>query len=234
MSQIITESAEPLESRDVQFDPAEEFAYRPVPPLAPISLFLAICGLSGFVGVPCLAVSAVGMLVGALAMWQIRRAAGDLGGRGIAILGFGLSTLVLFAGSGYHAYAYATEVPPGFERVSFVELARQLPTFSEGKVTVAPEVAELDGKPIFIKGYMYPTGRLTGLSEFVLVKDTGQCCFGGQPKLTDMIVVKFEDGRTVNHREQVLVGVAGVFRAHSVVQSGVLTGIYQLEATHFQ
>ncbi|MGE5190953.1 MAG: hypothetical protein ACM3U2_00510 [Deltaproteobacteria bacterium] len=234
MSQTVTEPAEPVESREVQFDPAEEFAYRPVPPLAPISLFLGFCGVSGFVGVPCLAVSAVGMLVGALALWQIRRAMGDLGGRGVALLGFTLSTLMLLAGSGYHAYAYATEVPQGFERVSFVELSKHLPTFSEGKVAVPPEVEALDGKPIFIKGYMYPTGRLEGLSEFVLVKDTGQCCFGGQPKLTDMIVVKFEDGMTVKHRDQILVGVAGIFRANAVVQSGVLTGIYQLDATHFQ
>ena len=67
MSQIVTEQAEPAASRDVQFDAAEEFAYRPVPPLAPISLFLGFCALSGFVGTPCLAVGAVGMLLGAVA-----------------------------------------------------------------------------------------------------------------------------------------------------------------------
>jgi hypothetical protein len=234
MSQTVTESPEPVGSRDVQFDPAEEFAYRPVPPLAPISLFLGFCALSGFVGVPCLAVGVIGMLVGAIALWQIRRARGDLGGRAIALLGLGLSALLLVAGSGYHAYAYVTEVPDGYSRVSFLDLATHVPTFDEGKVHVAPEVAALDGKPIFIKGYMYPTGRQSGITEFVLVKDTGQCCFGGQPKLTDMIVVKFDDGKMVNHREQVLVGVAGIFRANAVVQSGVLTGIYQIEATHFQ
>ena len=123
---------------------------------------------------------------------------------------------------------------PGSTHELFEVFDSYLPAFDEGKVHVAPEVAALDGKPIFIKGYMYPTGRQTGITEFVLVKDTGQCCFGGQPKLTDMIVVKFDDGKMVNHREQVLVGVAGIFRANAVVQSGVLTGIYQIEATHFQ
>src|SRR6516165_9980591 len=97
MSQIITEPAEPAASRDDQFDPADEFAYRPVPPLAPISLFLGFCALSGFVGVPCLAVGGVGVIVGALALWQIRRAQGDLGGRGIALLGVGLSSILLVA-----------------------------------------------------------------------------------------------------------------------------------------
>ena len=37
-----------------------------------------------------------------------------------------------------------------------------------------------------------------------------------------------------NVREQVLVGVAGTFRANTVVQSGVLTAIYQIDATHFK
>jgi hypothetical protein len=178
----------------------------------------------------------VGLLVGAIALWQIRRARGDLGGWGVAFLGFILSILMLVAGSGYHAYAYVTELPEGFERVSFLEMSKFQPTISKkGEITIAPEVAAYDGKPIFIKGYMYPTGRLTGLSEFVMVKDTGQCCFGGQPKPTDMIVVKFDEGMTVNHREQVLVGVAGVFHANrKAVQSGVLTGIYQIDATHFK
>jgi hypothetical protein len=234
MSQIITEPAEPAESRAAQFDPGEEFAYRPVPPLAPISLFLGLCGLSGFVGVPCLAVGFVGVLVGMVALWQIRRSAGTLGGKGIARLGIGLSALMFVAGSGYHAYGYATEVPEGYQRISFVELSKHEPKLAEGRIEVAPEVASLDGKPIFIKGYMYPSRQRSEISEFVLVKDTGQCCFGGQPKLTDMIIVKFDEGLTVNYREQQLVGVAGVFRANSVAQAEGLTSIYVLEGTHFK
>ena len=234
MSQIFTESAEPIESPETPYDPADEFAYRPVPPLAPISLFLGICALSGFVGIPCLAVGFVGVVLGVIALWQIRRSEGCLGGMGIACLGAGLSTIMFVAGSGYHAYDYVTELPEGYQRVSFPDLAKHEPTNVGGKPEVGPEVADIDGKPIFIKGYMYPTGRLTEISEFVLVKDTGQCCFGGQPKLTDMIVVKFDEGMTVNHREQQLVGVGGIFRANSIVQSGVLTAIYQIEGTHFK
>jgi hypothetical protein len=81
---------------------------------------------------------------------------------------------------------------------------------------------------------MYPTRQKTGITEFVLVKDTGQCCFGGNPKLTDMIVIKFRDGKTVNHREQTLVSVAGYFHAETVTRSGELTAIYSLDGTHFK
>ena len=52
---------------------------------------------------------------------------------------------------------------------------------------------ELDGKKVFIKGYMYPSSQMTGIREFVLCRDNGTCCFGGQPRLTDMIRVKLKD-----------------------------------------
>jgi hypothetical protein len=234
MSQIITESAQPLEAIEPSFDPVDEFDYRPVPPLAPISLFLGICALSGFLGIPCLAVGFVGMVLGAIALRQIRRSDGYLGGKGIARLGVALSALLFFAGSGYHAYAYAAELPEGYQRVSFLDLSKYELKVVDGKPVFSPEVEALNGKPIYIKGYMYPTGQLRGISEFVLVKDTGQCCFGGQPKLTDMIVVKFDDANPVSHREQQLVGVGGIFRASGAVQSGSLTPIYQIDGTHFK
>lgn len=235
MSQTITEPAEPAASRDDSFDPADEFAYRPVPPLAPISLFLGFCALSGFVGVPCLAVGGVGVLLGTVALWQIRRAGGDLGGKGVALSGICLSAVMLVAGSGYHAYAYVTELPEGYQRVSFSELSKHEPKFSsDGHIEIAPEIAQLDGKPIFIKGYMYPSRQRADIAEFVLVKDTGQCCFGGQPKLTDMIIVKFSEGMTVNYREQQLVGVGGIFRPNTVARAEGLTAIYVLEGTHFR
>jgi hypothetical protein len=238
MSQIVSETVETLEMPQVAFDPADEFAYRPVPPLAPISLFLGICAVSGFLGIPCLAIAVVGMLMGAIALWQIRRSCGEMGGKVVASLGVGLSVALFFAASGYHAYAYVTELPEGYVRVSFPELSKFQPIISEEngqqQVRFAPEVAALDGKPIYIKGYMFPTRQQFGISEFVLVKDTGQCCFGGQPKMTDMIIVRFENGMTVNHREQQLVGVGGVFRASVPSQSIAGAAIYTIEGTHFK
>ena len=233
MSQTLSKPAQPAQTRPSEID-ADEFAYRPVPPLAPISLFLGICALAGFLGIPCLAIGAVGSLLGLLALWQIRRSAGELGGTLIAVLGTGLSLSLFLGASGYHAYAYATELPEGYERVNFNELAKHEPKFAEGKIAIAEEVAALDGKPIYIKGYMYPTRQLTDISEFLLVKDTGQCCFGGSPKPSDMIVVKFRDGMTVNHREQQLVGIGGIFHAGSLVQSGQNVAVYMMEGTHFR
>lgn len=157
-----------------------------------------------------------------------------MGGKVVAWLGVGLSTGFVLLGTGVHTYAYVTELPEGYTRVDFNWLAQQPLGFQKSEMFMSQEVADLDGKPIFIKGYMYPTRQKTEISEFVLVKDTGQCCFGGQPKLTDMIVVKLKEGLTAELREQALVGVAGIFHASSVVSSGELTAIYSIEGTHFK
>ncbi|MGQ0633834.1 MAG: DUF3299 domain-containing protein [Planctomycetaceae bacterium] len=233
MSQVLTErqdTAPPPETAS-----PDEFDYHPIPPLAPIALFLGVCASAGLLVIPGLAIGVVGFAAGAICAWQIRRSDGELGGRWLARLGCALSAVFLVSGIVWHSYVYATEVPEGYERVSFPALSKQMPEIKDdGSIDVPAEVAALDGKPIFIKGYMYPTRQKTGIQEFVLVKDTGQCCFGGNPKLTDMIVVQFQDGMTVDHREQTLVAVAGTFHAKSIRQSGELTAIYSIDGTHFK
>lgn len=234
MSQTLSDLQDTVDRPREAPDPMSEFDYHPVPPLAPITLFLGVCAVAGLAGIPGLAIGFVGMITGVVCLWQIRRAEGELGGRLVARAGFVLSALFLVSGSALHAYNYVTELPEGYERVSFNWLSKQEPKAGPEGAIVTPEVAALDEKPIFIKGYMFPTRQSVGLTEFVLVKDTGQCCFGGNPKITDMIVVKFKDGMTVNHKEQTLVSVAGIFHAKSIVQSGELTAIYSIDGTHFK
>jgi hypothetical protein len=82
------------------------------------------------------------------------------------------------------------------------------------------------------KGYMYPEGRPDGISTFILCRDNGQCCFGGQPKLTDMIKVKMADGRTAQFSDH-MVSVAGIFRLRDLRKAGNLEPAFELEATHF-
>jgi len=215
-------------------DPIDEFQYRPVTPLAPIALFLGLASALGFVGVPAVSIGIVGAVVGALGLWQIKRAAGELGGLVLARVGFGLSLLFGLGSGGYHAAVYATEVPEGYQRVSFNWLSQQTPIVQENQVLLPADVVALEDQPIFIKGYMYPSRRTEGLQEFVLVKDTASCCFGGQPKLTDMIIVRMKDGLTVNYRPQTLVAVAGFFHAKGVQSSGELLGLFSLDGTHFK
>jgi hypothetical protein len=240
MTNATTQLNAPLEAGSLPTAPAprpgadEEFQYHPVTPLAPITLFLGVCSAFGFVGVPAISVGIVGAAVGAIALWQIRRAQGELGGRLVARLGLGFSLLFGLGSGGYHAAIYATEVPEGYKRISFNWLSQQTPIVQDSQVLLPAEVVALEDQPVFIKGYMYPSRRTEGLQEFVLVKDTASCCFGGQPKLTDMIIVRMQDGLTANYRPQTLVSVAGYFHANGVQSSGELFGLFSLDGTHFK
>ena len=211
-----------------------EFSYRPIPVLAPVSLAIGLCSIVGLASVAGLSVPLLGVILGILGWRQITRARGEYGGYKLTLSGLVLSFTCLMAGTSLHAYTYATEVPDGYERLSFRWLAEQKPIVEDGQTRIHPEAKSLDGQKIFVKGYMYPENSKSKLKRFVLCKDTGQCCFGGKPSLTDMIVVEFVNETRANFRELSLVNVAGTFRAKKMIVGGELTALYQLEGEYFK
>ena len=54
------------------------------------------------------------------------------------------------------------------------------------------------GHEIRIRGYILPSFQQAGLTQFVLVRDNMECCFGPGAALYDCIVVKMLPGRTAN------------------------------------
>jgi hypothetical protein len=212
-----------------------EFGYRPIPILAPITLAIGFCSIVGFVWPECLAVPLAGIVLGVMTCLKIRRSGGEYGGYWIAVMGLILSVGMFTSAAGMHAYTYATEVPDGYERLDFRWLSQQKPIEEDGRLRIADEAKALDGQKVFVKGYMYPQNQNTGLSRFTLCKDTGQCCFGGDPALTDMIAVEFVNKTRANFKQLTLVSVAGTFRAKKVQgKGGALATIYSLEAEYFK
>lgn len=220
-------------SRTDRDEPFNEFEYRPVPVIAPIALFLGLCSVIGLFGLVGLAIGVAGVVLGAVATFKIRRSAGELSGLWLPVVGTILSVVFLASGSTLHAYTFATEVPDGFERKNFTrDISKKGFVIEDGDQSPHPDVVELDGKKIFLKGYMYPERQSAGLQEFVLVKDNLQCCFGGQPQPTDMISVVMDPNLKVDYTTS-LVSVAGVFRARTRQQTGSQTTSYKLEAAYF-
>ncbi len=75
---------------------------------------------------------------------------------------------------------------------------------------------------------MWQTQRMEGLTEFVFLKDNGECCFGGDPKPFDMMVVKMADDQTTNAYTG-MVAVAGVLHANVHAAEG--EPVYTVDAT---
>ncbi len=217
-----------------ELDGQNEFSYRPIPVLAPVSLIIGLCSIVGLASVAGMSVPLSGVILGVLGWRQIARAHGEYGGFKLTMSGLVLSSVCLLAGTSLHAYTYATEVPEGYERLSFRWLAEQKPIIEDGQTRIHPDAKSLDGQKIFIKGYMYPGKSKTNLKQFTLCKDTAQCCFGGNPAITDIIAVEFVNDTRATHRELSLVNVAGTFRAKKVVIGGQISSLYSLEAEYFK
>ena len=101
-----------------------------------------------------------------------------------------LSVVSLVTGLVTLSQAYAAELPEGYERLNY-GLLQPLPGDPPDAV---PDTARtMDGRNVLLKGYMYPGKQQTGITQFLLVRDQGDCCFGGNPKITDRVLVQLKD-----------------------------------------
>ncbi len=180
-------------------DVGDDFDYIPISPWAPLALCLGLLSLTGFIGLFGLYVAAFGIFIGLAAFFRIRGAAGAVKGTGMSAIGLVLSVASLVLGSAKMAHAYSTEVPDGYLRVNFPkEIAEKQFYYVGGKRKLDQDVAKLVGKKVYLKGFMWATQATDGLPRFILLKDNGECCFGGKPKSHDFITVtlnSFPDGQ---------------------------------------
>jgi len=210
---------------------AEDFEpYRSVSKAAVISVLLGAMGVLGLMFPVMLALPMMGAIFGLLSIHTLRQYPNEVTGWIPAVLGSFLGLALSFGGVGLHTYIYLTEVPDGFERITFYELQPQLRS-----QRIPPEATQLDKQKIFIKGYMHPSGTqgMGEVEKFVLVPDMGTCCFGGQPKLTDMIEVTLQGGLKTRY-SRTKKKLAGVFSVDSKLKpvSGLDGVYYQLDASY--
>lgn len=210
-----------------------EFDYRPVPPLAAVTAVLGVISLLALITEFALPFALLGIVLGIVAKRQFARSEGAYSGIWLVRGGLAVCALCLAGGSAFHAYVYATEVPEGYTRVSFVtDISKKGFTEIEGRKDYHPEVKALDGQKLFLKGYMYPDGRAEGIRQFILCKDSGECCFGGKPALTDMIFINIPDGVPPANYYDGLIAVAGNFQvAPDLRRAGELKPAYRIDAS---
>jgi hypothetical protein len=143
------------------------------------------------------------------------------------------SLVFVVAGPALLTYQYVTEVPDGYERISYSELQ---PDPAEPGQQVPPSALALEGKRIFIKGFVYPGREKDGIRQFLLVRDQGDCCFGGNPKITDRIQVTLVGPLRLTYQSR-LHRVGGTFHvaASDTAVGGAKGGVfYHLEADYVQ
>jgi len=202
--------------------------YQSVSQAAVASLVLGFFGLASLLFAPMIAVPLVGIVFAFIAFNAFRKFPDEYLGRPVAYIGATLCGLTLLIAPTWHTYVYLTEVPEGYARVDFGALMSD-----PGKADVPTQFAvDLNGEPIFIKGYIHPTSMDSlQAKRFVLVPDLGTCCFGGQPPLTHMIEVSLTGDQyaTRSYSRQRLAGTFKVNQGLKPIEG--LTGVfYQLKA----
>ena len=74
-----------------------------------------------------------------------------------------------------------------------------------------PAVDALQGQRVRIRGYILPSFQQRGITQFVLVRDNMECCFGPGALLHDCVVVRMRPGKSADFSIRP-VAVAGSFR----------------------
>jgi hypothetical protein len=200
--------------------------YRAISSSAVSSLALGVLSVLALLDWWMLALPALAIVFGILALRQIHVRGDELTGAPLAKIGLALALLFGISGAGRLSYIYATEVPEGYERISYAQLQPETP-----KDAAIPESARvLDGQKVFIKGYALQGTQQTGIRTFLLVPDSGDCCFGGNPKITERIQVTLADPKGIEYSNR-MQKFAGVFRVREMPQAVDAPGgvFYHLE-----
>ncbi len=164
--------------------------YRALSTAAVGSLIVGVMSAAAILSWFLVCVPLIGAALSLYALVNLNRRSDELTGAALARAGLALSLLFLVAGPAWLTYEYATELPPGYARVSYTDLQ---PDPTQAGQQVPPSALDLEGKKIFIKGYVYPGREKDGIRQFLLVRDQGDCCFGGNPRITDRIQVTLVD-----------------------------------------
>jgi hypothetical protein len=104
--------------------------------------------------------------------------------------------------------------------------------FTRDRLT--PRVTDLERQRVRIRGYILPSFQQSGLTQFVLVRDNQECCFGPGAALHDCVVVRMQPGQTAEFSIRP-VAVEGRFRVEELRgPDGRHLAIYALDGERVQ
>ncbi|MCA8999946.1 MAG: hypothetical protein KDA80_23320 [Planctomycetaceae bacterium] len=91
-------------------------------------------------------------------------------------------------------------------------------------------LANLDGKRVILRGWMYPPGRTEKIGKFMFVRDNGICCFERKPMVYDKLGVTMRVGETTNYIQGRPFDVVANFRIEpDVLPDGEVFWLYFLD-----
>ncbi len=126
---------------------------------------------------------------------------------------------------------------PGFDKLSAFkyELYEVYSETNAGRAqlrsndTIPPVIKAYDGKRVVVTGYVLPMRTRRGVvTEFLLLRDQGTCCFGAQAQVNHFIRANYPPG--IKPAEPVPWKASGTMRVGETYIQGYLTGIFHFDA----
>ena len=115
-----------------------------------------------------------------------------------------------------------------FEYPDLVELDAE-----EEPPELPSDVAELDGELIAIEGFMNPLAfDREGVSQFALVNDPLNCCFGATPSMNHWIDVTLPEGERTAFYSLDPVAVYGRLEVGEAFEDGFVISLFRMRADH--
>ncbi len=213
---------------------SQHLQYRVVSKAAVISVVFAVMSGLAFLFPVFVVLPLLGIGFGLAAVANCRRFPLELSGGRAAKFALVASAVLLVSSITMHSYIYATEVPDGYQRISFYELQPD----KRSQTPYSEKAADFDGEKVFLKGYVRPGMKQKRLRKFILVGDFGSCCFGGNPKIHDVVAVTIkDDDQYVNYGYR-LRRIGGKFKLHqrpkSVREKDLAYVLYEIEADYIK
>jgi len=198
-----------------------------------VAVASVVCGALSFVtvfGWWFLVVPLAGVILGFNARQQIRELPSELTGMGLASAGMGLSLLLGALGVGGFIAYEMREVPFGYELVTFADL-QPAPANKNARLPI--DIDELDGKRIFIKGFIYPGKQTIAIKRFIFVPTIGHCNFcSSQLKSTEMLACEMAGDMRTNFKQR-MIGIGGRLKVDRTEAAKPFGGFpYQMEVDY--
>ncbi len=87
----------------------------------------------------------------------------------------------------------------------------------------------LNGQRVVVRGWMFPPIRPEGISKFLMMRDSGLCCFGPRPRIYDKVAVYLRAGVTTKHIFGRPFDVTGTFVIEPVIEDDEFYLLYHIE-----
>jgi hypothetical protein len=212
--------------------PLADSPYRSLSGLAVTSLIFGLLSVLVFVDWLLAILPATAIVLAVLALRKIRALGGDWVGAGLARAGAALAIAFWILSYAWLWHAQAKEIPYGYTAVSYYDLQAD-PTV-RGQ-WVPPYAQSLEGKKIFVKGFMYPSRQQSSLKGFVISRDNGTCPYClPNPRPTDLIQVELTGDLRINYTDRLL-RIGGELRVQPEPKPGLMPGAaYRLVADYLK